>query len=68
MNKLDGNRKTEWETKMDSIDFAKSSKKAWNLIYRLTGKTSKNKNVYPVTPDQIATQIVQSSKGLVSSA
>lgn len=69
LQKLDENRKREWETKMNSVNFAKSSKESLNLINKLTGKaSSKNKKVYPATPDRKATQIVQSLKGVVSSA
>lgn len=69
LQKLDENRKREWETKMNSVNFAKSSKKSLNLINKLTGEaSSKNKKVYPATPDRKATQIVQSLKGVVSSA
>lgn len=53
---------------MKEVDFVKSSKKAWKLINRLSGKSSNSNHVYPVSPDQIATQIVQNSKGMVSSA
>lgn len=68
LRKLDENRKAEWESKMNSVDFAKSSKKAWKLINRLSGKSSVSKSVYPITPNQIASQMVQSSKGIVSTA
>lgn len=68
LQKLDDNRKVEWESKMSTVDFAKSSKKAWSLINRMTGKSSNSKHVYPITPDQIATQMVQNSKGSVSTA
>lgn len=47
LRKLDENRKIEWEKKVSTVDFAKSSKKAWNLINRLTGKSSNSKNAYP---------------------
>lgn len=68
LQKLDENRNKEWETKMNSVDFAKSSKKAWNLINRLSGKSVTTKKVYPVSPNQIAAQLIKSSKGAVSSA
>lgn len=68
LRKLDENRKIEWEAKLSSVDFAKSSKKAWGLINRLSGKSSNSKSVYPVTPDQIAAQMVKNSKGNVSTA
>lgn len=51
---------------MSSLSFAKSSKKAWTLLNRLSGKYRKTNKVYPITSDQIAAQLVKSSHGLVS--
>lgn len=66
LSKLDENRKSEWEAKMESMSFVRSSKKAWNLINRLNGKSPNAKKIYPVTSNQVATQLVANSKGSVS--
>lgn len=42
LKELDQNRRLELETKVESISFTRSSKKAWNLINRLSGKSSKS--------------------------
>lgn len=63
---LDKNRKEIWEQKMESLNFAKSSRKAWSLISRLSGKKRKTSKVYPITPDQIASQLVVNSKWIPS--
>ena len=68
LKKIDENRKAEWENKMESVNFTKSSKKAWNLINRLSGKAIRAKKVYPVTPDQIAAKLIENSKGAVGTA
>lgn len=66
LKQLDQNRRSQWESKMESVNFTRSSKKAWNLINRLSGKSPKDEKLYPVTPEQIASQLVKNSKGNVS--
>lgn len=51
---------------MNSLCFVKSSKKAWNLLHRLNGKSKTNVKIAPITPDKIATQLINNSKGSVS--
>ena len=68
LKELDQNRKLEWETKVESMSFTRSSKKAWNLINRLSGKSFKSKKIYPVSPNQIASQMISNSKGVVSAS
>lgn len=50
---FDRNRKANWEEKMDPLIFAKSNRKTWR---RLNEKSQ-------VTADQIASQLVENSKG-----
>lgn len=62
---FDKNRKETWERKMESMNFAKSSRKAWSLIGRLSGKAKKKAKVCPITLDQIALKLVENSKGVI---
>lgn len=66
LNTLDENRRLEWENKMNSFSFAKPSKKAWNLLNGLTGKSRKTSKIYPISADQIAKQLIKSSQGAVT--
>lgn len=65
LKNLDENRTKKWEEKMESLSFSKSSRKAWNTLNRLSGKSNRKKKIYPVTPNQIATKMMENSKGRV---
>lgn len=65
LKKLDENRRSKWEEKMESLSFLKSSRKAWNTLNRLNGKSNRTKKSYPVTSNQIATKMMENSKGRV---
>lgn len=49
LRKLDDNRRKAWESKMELLSFTRSSRRAWNTLNRLNGKTFRAKKVYPVT-------------------
>lgn len=63
LRKLDDNRRKKWEEKTESLSFAKSSRKAWNTLNRLNGKSNRSKKIYPVNSKQIATKMMENSKG-----
>ncbi len=65
LRKLDENRRKSWETKLESLSFTKSTRKAWNTLNRLNGKSFRTKKIYPVTADEVAAKIMQNSKGRV---
>lgn len=50
---------------MNLLSFAKSSKKAWNLLHRLNGKTLNRSKVYPISAEGIAVQLFKNSQGSV---
>ena len=66
LHTLDENRKRIWEEKMNSVNFASSSRKAWSTLHRLCGRSHKSRNIFPVTPNDVASQLIKNSKGLVS--
>lgn len=63
---LDKKRKEDWETKMNNLSFAKSSKKAWGLLHRLSGTMKNSQRISEMSPDSIAAQLVSNSQGIVS--
>lgn len=56
---LDESRKELWEHKMNSLNFAKSARKAWNFINRLDGKSKVNMKVSPITSDEITAELIE---------
>uniref|UniRef100_H3AH60 Endonuclease/exonuclease/phosphatase domain-containing protein n=1 Tax=Latimeria chalumnae TaxID=7897 RepID=H3AH60_LATCH len=60
-SRLDETRKTRWQETVESINFTHSSRKAWQTINRLTGKSAK-REPYPVTPDDIARTLINNRK------
>lgn len=51
---LDRSRKEEWESKVSTLNFAKSSKKAWALLHRLNGKSTNPNHISLIPPDSVA--------------
>jgi len=54
-------RRKRWEDSVEQIDFAHSSRKAWSLLIRLTGKAKQFRPV-PVTANAIASRLVENGR------
>ena len=54
-------RKTRWEEEVSNINFTHSSRKAWNTINKLTGRSNTPKQC-PVTANSIASVLVNNGK------
>ena len=48
-----------WEEAVNSIDFSRSSRKAWRTINKLTGSSGRSYRVCPVSANSIALQLVK---------
>jgi hypothetical protein len=63
LESLDTERKNKWLSTVESMDFKTSSRKAWKVLNKLTGKSgSKNVCVSQKLTDSIASQIVETSR------
>ena len=59
--RLDEKRREMWAETVASIDFTHSSKRAWQTLNRLTGRTSKP-SICPITADAIALQLTHNGR------
>ena len=59
--RLDEKRRERWAETVASIDFTHSSKRAWQTLNRLTGRTSKP-SICPITADAIASQLTNNGR------
>ena len=60
--KLDRKRKYRWSEAVQSIDFSHSSRKAWNTLSNLIGRSRHSPRHCPVSTDVIASQLVRNGK------
>ena len=62
LNVLDEKRRQRWNETVSSIDFADSSRKAWQTLNRRTGRSTLQTGKCPVTANSIAAQLVQNGR------
>ena len=62
LNVLDEKRRQRWNETVSSIDFMHSSRKAWQTLNRLTGRSTLQTGKCPVTANSIAAQLVQNGR------
>ncbi|XP_047999764.1 uncharacterized protein LOC125236889 [Leguminivora glycinivorella] len=63
LESLDTERKNKWLTTVEKMDFKTSSRKAWNVLNKLTGKSgSRNVCVSQKLTDSIANRVVETSR------
>ena len=60
--KLDRKRRDRWSEAVRSIDFSHSSRKAWSILYNLTGRSRHSPRHCPVSANAIASQLVRNGK------
>ena len=60
-NILDEKRRKRWEETVSNVDFTHSSRKAWQTVNKLTGRSNTAKSC-PVTADSIATVLIKNGK------
>ena len=60
--KLDRKRRDRWSEAVRSIDFSHSSRKAWNILNNLTGRSRHSPRHCPVSANAIASQVVKNGK------
>ena len=60
--KLDRKRRDRWSESVWSIDFSHSSRKAWNILNNLTGRSRHSPRQCPISADAIASQLVRDGK------
>ena len=60
--KLDRKRRDRWSKAVRSIDFSHSSRKAWSILDKLTGRSWHSPRHCPVSADAIASQLVRNGK------
>ncbi|KAI8426565.1 hypothetical protein MSG28_005355 [Choristoneura fumiferana] len=58
LHSLDRSRKEKWESAVGNMDFKRSSRKAWKVLHRLSGKQHPQKLSLKVNPDAIANRMV----------
>lgn len=61
-NYLNTKRKERWEQVTANMDFKHSSRKAWSLLNKLGTDGSRTSRKTTMTPNQIATRLLQTSK------
>jgi len=61
LNLLGQKRQQRWEDEINDINFTHSSRKAWNTINRLTGRSSAAK-LCPVSANSIASVLVNNGR------
>ena len=59
LDRLDKKRREKWNEAVQSIDFTHSSRKAWNIINNLTGRSRQRPGHCPVSANSIAAQLVK---------
>ncbi|KAI8434197.1 hypothetical protein MSG28_012309 [Choristoneura fumiferana] len=57
LHSLDRSRKEKWESAVGNMDFKRSSRKAWKVLHRLSGKQHPQKLSLKVNPDAIANRM-----------
>ena len=62
LNVLDEKRRQRWNETVSSIDFTHSSRKAWQTLTRLTGRSTLQTGKCPVTANSIAAQLAQNGR------
>ena len=60
--KLDRKRRNRWSKAVRSIDLSHSSRKAWNILNHLTGRSLHSPRHCPVSANTIASQLVRNEK------
>ena len=60
--KLDRKWRDLWSKAVRSIDFSHSSRKAWSILNKLTGRSRHSPPHCPVSADAIASQLVRNGK------
>ena len=60
--KLDRKRKNRWSEAVRSIDFSHSSRKAWSILNKFTGRSRHSPRHCPISADAIASQLVRNGK------
>ena len=61
MTRLNTKRREWWTETVESIDFTHSSRRAWQIINKLTGQASKT-TLCPNTANAIATQLISNGR------
>ena len=61
LTRLNDKRKERWEETVESIDFTHSSRRAWQTINKLTGRTSRP-SPYPISANSIAAQLISNGR------
>ena len=62
LNVLDEKRRQRWNETVSSIDFTDSSRKTWQTLNRLTGRSTLQTGKCPVTANSFAAQLVQNGR------
>ena len=62
IKRLDEKRQERWTETVESIDFTHSSRKAWQTINRLSGRTASKPDKCPVSAKTIASQLLQNGR------
>ena len=62
LSRLDEKRKERWIETVESIDFTYSSRRAWQTVNRLTGRSKPNSGKCPVTANSIASVLVDNGR------
>ena len=62
IDRLDEKRKERWEEAVANIDFTHSSRKAWQSVNRLTGRSPKKSTTCPLHPNVLARRLVANGK------
>lgn len=65
LKSLDDNRRDKWVECVENTDFTKSSKKAWNLLKRLSGQKTTTPPTTNIKPEQIAARLIENSRGIL---
>lgn len=59
---LNKERKERWKTMVENLDFKHSSRKAWDLLKKLSGETLNVNTAVTVNPNLIAHRLISASK------
>lgn len=62
LHSLDAARREKWMNTVENLDFSKSSRQAWTLLRNLGGSKRKLKDNHPITPNNVASHIVKTSR------
>lgn len=60
---LDVARRKKWTNEVESLDFKKSSRKAWSLLRKLGSDKLATRQIHDFNPNKIASHIVATSRG-----